>query len=224
MSTTCTTKPKKTKWLKLLFFALLIKPIITILIGLRIYNRELLPCLGPAIVVANHNSHLDAVVLMSLYPLKTLSMVRPVAAADYFFRNRFLSWFSKNILDLVPIERNTLTNKKDLLQPCHQALADNQILILFPEGTRGEPEQRQPLKKGIFYLSQAHAECTVTPIFIYGLGKTLPKGEKVIVPFFSDIVIGQPVPSAPNATDYIANLQLSFDQLAQKIKTDRYII
>ncbi|MBU2711300.1 lysophospholipid acyltransferase family protein [Zooshikella harenae] len=219
MSTTYTTKTK-TKWLKLFFFAALIK----ILIGLRIYNREHLPDNGPAIVVANHNSHLDAIVLMSLYPLKKLSMVRPVAAADYFLRNRFLSWFSTHVLDIVPLSRNNTQNKEDLLHPCHQALINGQILILFPEGTRGEPEQRQPLKKGIYYLSQAHTECTVTPVFIYGLGKSLPKGEKIIVPFFSDIVIGQSIPAASNASDYIVNLQASFDQLSSKIKTDRYII
>ena len=70
--------------LKVLFFALIIKPLTLVLLGLNVRGRKNLPKNGPAIIAANHNSHLDTMVLMGLYPLGQVHKIRPVAAADYF--------------------------------------------------------------------------------------------------------------------------------------------
>ena len=92
-----------TKILRWLFFALLIRPAIYLLLGLNIRNQERLPQQGPAILVANHNSHLDTPVLISLLPLRLLPKVRPVAAAGYFLKNRLLGWFATQIIGIIPI-------------------------------------------------------------------------------------------------------------------------
>lgn len=81
--------------LKILFFALIVKPLTFVILGLNIRSREKLPKKGPAIIAANHNSHLDTMVLMSLYPLSQIHQIRPVAAADYFLSGKFRSWFSQ---------------------------------------------------------------------------------------------------------------------------------
>ena len=84
--------------LKVLFFGIVIRPLVLIALGLNVVNRQLLPRSGPAIVAANHNSHLDTLVLMSLFPLLKLHQIRPVAAADYFL--------SKQATRLVFVERD----------------------------------------------------------------------------------------------------------------------
>jgi 1-acyl-sn-glycerol-3-phosphate acyltransferase len=86
------------KLLRVLFFALIVRPITHVVLGLNTRRRQILPSSGPAIVVANHNSHLDTLVLISLFPLRQIRNIRAVAAADYFFTNPLLGWFVTNII------------------------------------------------------------------------------------------------------------------------------
>lgn len=182
-------------FLRFVFFAIIVRFIVLIIIGLNIRHRERLPKKGPAILVANHNSHLDTLVLISLFKLKTLRTIHPVAAADYFLKNKIFGWFSKNIIGVIPIFRHGAKQNADPLIPCYQALDKDQIIILFPEGTRGEPEQLATFKKGIAHISKRYPSIPIIPIFLRGLGKALPKGEMVLVPFFCDIFVGNPLSS-----------------------------
>ncbi|MEK8016955.1 MAG: lysophospholipid acyltransferase family protein [Candidatus Parabeggiatoa sp.] len=176
--------------LRWLFFALVVRPLILIVIGLNIRHRERLPHEGPAIIVANHNSHLDTLVLMSLFPLKRLSQIHPVAAADYFLRNRLLAWFALRIIGIIPIARKMQAHK-DPYEAAYTALSEGKILVLFPEGSRGEPELMSQFKNGIARLAKNCADVPVIPIFLHGLGKSLPKGESILVPFFCDVFVGK---------------------------------
>ncbi|WP_037546823.1 lysophospholipid acyltransferase family protein [Stappia stellulata] len=202
-----------TRALQLLFF-ILVRIVVTFVLGLNVRRRELLPTSGPAILVANHNSHLDTMVMMSLLPLKQLSTLRPVAAADYFLKTRAMAWFSLNILRIIPIERNRGARRADPLAACHEALRNGEILILFPEGSRGAPEEMTALKKGIAHLAEKNPSVPVIPVFTHGLGKSLPKGSFLLVPFFCDIFVGKPI-SWPGARDtFMATLTARFAALS----------
>lgn len=174
-----------------LFFAVIVKPLVLIMLGLNVRHRERLPKQGPAIIVANHNSHLDTLVLMTLFAHQLLPLIRPVAAMDYFMRNRFLAWFSVHIIGIVPIDRNATGQGTDVLAGANNALDHGAILLLFPEGSRGEPEQLGQFKSGVARLAERHPTVPVVPIFLHGLGKALPKGEAILVPFFCDVFIGE---------------------------------
>ena len=201
--------------LQMIAFAVLVRPLTWVVLGLNVRRAELLPTRGPAVVVANHNSHLDTLVLMSLYPLRMLHRLRPVAAADYFMRWRPLAWLATRIMGVIPIERGP-RGGADPLAPLVEALDRGEILILYPEGTRGEPERMADLKKGIAHLAARRRQLPVTPVFLHGLGKALPKGESVLVPFFCDVFVDVPLTWTGSRPRYMSALQARFDALAEE--------
>ena len=179
--------------LRILFYLLLVKPLVLLILGINARGKKHLPLTGPAIIVANHNSHLDTMALMSLFPLSKIHNVRPVAAADYFMCNRCIKWFALNIAGIIPIERKAKNAASNLFTPVMEALDAGSIVIIFPEGTRGEPETMGRMKNGIAHLLSERPDVPVIPVFFYGLGKCLPKGEVILVPFFVDAFIGEPL-------------------------------
>lgn len=202
--------------LRHLFFLLVVRPIVIVVLGLNLRRRELLPLDGPAIVIANHNSHLDALVLMTLFKLKTLRRVRPVAAADYFLARRWLAWFSLKIIGIVPLQRRLRVRDGDPLAPVSEALERGQILLLFPEGTRGEPEKLDEFRSGIAHLARRHPEVPITPVFLHGLGKALPRNEALLVPFICDVFVGEPFHWKGDRKEFMQDLQSRMRSLSEE--------
>ncbi len=210
------------KILRFIFFAGFVKPLVFIILGLNIRGKNNLPLQGPAILAANHNSHLDTLVLMSLYSIKDMYRIRPVAAADYFLSNPYLAWFALNIIGIIPLNRKNIKSKIDLFKGCHEALDNGDILIIFPEGSRGEPEQLSTIKKGLFYLANDREHLSIFPILLHGLGKALPKGEALFVPFNCDVIIDKPLDKTKTSDDFVKKFEQSFKKLSAYCITLNY--
>lgn len=198
--------------LRKLFAVLVAYPIALFWLGLLVRNRERLPFTGPAIIAANHNSHLDILALYSLFPLRLLPRVRPAAAADYFLKSPWLAWFSRNVVGIVPVMRNVKAGQ-DPLAGCYDALERGEILILFPEGTRGEPEELAKLKSGIWHLVRRFPHAQVTPVFMSGLGRSMPKGGFIPLPLFVDVFVGEALAFDEDRHRFMQQLTERFLQL-----------
>ncbi len=192
---------------------LLAYPVVLFWLGLNVRHRERLPLKGPAIIAANHNSHLDILAIFTLFPLRAIPQIRPVAAADYFLRNRWLGWFSRHLVGIVPVERTGSHSHQDPLTECYAALDRGEILVIFPEGSRGDPEVLTELKSGIWHLTRHHPEVTVTPIFMHGLGRSMPKGSLLPLPLFVDIFIGKAVTHNEDKQHFMRELTERFLRL-----------
>ena len=200
-----------TRFLRWLFFLLVVKPGRGFLLGLKVRHADRLPTRGPALVVANHNSHLDAMALMALFPLRTLPWLRAAAAADYWSSGGFRAWFAHHIVGIVPVARRSADGARqhvaDVLRPVSEALAAGRIVVFFPEGTRGEPGQMLPFKRGLGWLAKQHPEVPIHPITLVGLDRAMPRGEWMMVPRMCTAVVRQPVTWTGDPRAFVAHVQ-----------------
>lgn len=194
------------QFLRRSLLAVCIRPIARLLIGMHTTGVEHLPKTGPAIIAANHNSHIDTLVLLCLFPAKTLDILRPVAAADHFMANPISSWFSRNIVGIIPLKRKPV-HGVDILAEAKEALDNGQILIVFPEGTRGNPEEMAPFKAGIARLADHCPDAPIVPIYIQGAGRALPKGEALFVPMNVSAYVGEAVKWQDDRQEFMEELR-----------------
>jgi 1-acyl-sn-glycerol-3-phosphate acyltransferase len=204
--------------LRFFFFAVVVRAVILVALGLTVRHRERLPKDGPAVLAANHNSNLDALALMSLMPLRLLPKLRPVAAVDYFFTSKAKGWFVTNIIGIIPVERGSGKKGGNPLLLCEEALDRGEILVLFPEGSRGHPETLGPLKKGIRHLACARPHVPIIPIHMHGLGKALPKGSSLLVPFNCTAHVGEALYGTETYNDFVAALENQMTALGAEEK------
>jgi len=187
------------KYLPLYAFHLFVaRPIVRWLLGVR-YRRKYLVPKGPCLIVANHNSHLDAGVLMSLFPLRRLSHVHPVAAADYFGKTWLRRTMAMMLMNGISIDRNPLMGQ-DPLAPLVKALEAGESLIFFPEGSRGEAGVVGPFRAGVGRLVRSLPGLLVVPVFMSGPERIWPRGQLIPMPLGIDANVGKPR-SYPASTD-----------------------
>jgi 1-acyl-sn-glycerol-3-phosphate acyltransferase len=192
---------------------LIVRPAARLLFGLDVIGKEKLPTKGPAIVAANHNSHVDTVVLLCLFPSHLLEKIRPVAAADHFDKGGLGSWLSRNIIGIIPIKRGGAARGEDVLLGAKQALTRGEILVVFPEGSRGEPEEMTRFKTGVARLAEFCPEATVTPVYLQGAGRSLPKDAKLLVPFNTTAVVGDPLTWTGSHHGFVDELRARIEAL-----------
>jgi 1-acyl-sn-glycerol-3-phosphate acyltransferase len=202
-------------------FVAIVRPFLSIFMGLAVRHRHNLPTQGPAIVIANHNSHLDTLSLMAQMPLAALWRVRPVAAADHFGKGA-AGLFARFILQAILIDRGSNLGVK-ALDPVLAALDEKRIVIFFPEGSRGEPEVLGSFRYGISHLIQQRPGVPLIPVYLHNMGKCMPKGSWLFVPFNCEMIAGAPADLPAVAAEAIpAHLRGLIEGLATQTSLGRW--
>jgi 1-acyl-sn-glycerol-3-phosphate acyltransferase len=144
--------------------------------SLRVEGRGRLPTKPPLVVVANHASHLDALVLGAMLPWSLRASVFPIAAGDTFFDTPTTAALSSALLNALPMWRrrcgpHALAELRARLveEPCGY--------ILFPEGTRARDGQLGAFKPGVGMLV-AGTDVPVVPCRLQGAFEAWPPEAK----------------------------------------------
>jgi len=178
---------------------------------LRIEGRDNLPADPPYLLVANHTSHLDALVLSSLLPWRLRDRVFPIAAGDVFFETPVTSAFSAFFLNALPMWRKKVGSHA--LQDLRERLVTEPcIYVLFPEGTRSRDGKMQEFKKGLGMLVAGSA-APVVPCYLDGCFAALPSESRWPRPSRIRVRIGKPLDFSG-----VPNEREGWEQLMQTVE------
>ncbi|MCU4389279.1 1-acyl-sn-glycerol-3-phosphate acyltransferase [Acinetobacter courvalinii] len=152
------------------------------------------PELKQRIYYANHNSHIDFILLWSSLPIHIRRQTRPIAASDYWLKDGFRRFLIQDTFSGVTIQRNR-SDQQDPLQPVKDVLTEGYSIIFFPEGTRNLNDDIELLefKSGLYHLSQQFPDVEVVPVWISNLKRVMPKGAFIPLPLLSTVIFGKPL-------------------------------
>jgi 1-acyl-sn-glycerol-3-phosphate acyltransferase len=214
--------PSGRRWLLWFLYKVLWRTVFGVVIGLRYVWAKAPHPDGPVIYIANHNSHLDAMSLMTIVPSHRIHLTHSVAAQDFFGRSGFRSWSMKNLVNAVLISRTKEERDVDPIELLDAMLRQGHSLILFPEGTRGVPGVMADFKRGVGHLASRHPDIPVIPVYLDGLYRNLPKGRTLIVPFGGTLVMGDPMsfPAGTTVDTITEKAQSAIASMASDLKNE----
>ncbi len=133
----------------------------------HIEGRERLHESSPAVLVANHLSLLDILVLFRLQThFKWVSKLEN-------FRVPLIGW-NMTLCEYIPLRRGDSRSVRTMMQQCDAALAGGSSIMMFPEGTRSPTGRMRSFKTGAFEIAQRN-DVPIQPIVIRGTSDALPK-------------------------------------------------
>jgi 1-acyl-sn-glycerol-3-phosphate acyltransferase len=141
------------------------------------------------VLVANHASHLDALVLGSMVPLRWRDHLFPLAAKDVFFEKLPVAGFAAAALNALPVWRRAARGH-GLADLRERLLAEPCIYILFPEGARTRIGQMEKFKPGIGMLV-AGTSVPVVPCYLQGTFEAMPANSWLLRPRRISVRLGK---------------------------------
>jgi putative phosphoserine phosphatase/1-acylglycerol-3-phosphate O-acyltransferase len=154
---------------------------------LKVVGEEKLWANRPAVVIANHQSKADGIVVMKL------------------LRGNFAAVGKKEIRDIplvsqaiqfagvIPIDRKNATNAIEAMKPLIQAMhSEGRFAVVAPEGTRSTSTIPGPFKKGAFHIAM-QAGVPIVPLVIHNAIDVQPKGDFLFRPATVLVEILDPV-------------------------------
>jgi 1-acyl-sn-glycerol-3-phosphate acyltransferase len=159
-------------------------PLFKLAFRLEIEGRELVPSEGRVILASVHRSYLD----IPMLGMVTRRQVHFMGKAELWERT-FSRWFCESVGSF-PVKRGE--PDRAALTRSLEILADDEVLGLFPEGTRQEGPVVQHCHGGVAYLAQKTG-APVVPVAMTGTDKAMGLGSSFPKPKKIHVLVGQPI-------------------------------
>jgi 1-acyl-sn-glycerol-3-phosphate acyltransferase len=172
----------------------------------RVVGRERIDPKETYVMVANHQSLLDILVLFRIFRhFKWVSKVEN-------FKIPFIGW-NMRLNSYIQLKRGDRSSTAVMLRTCRENLAARNSIMMFPEGTRSPTGRLRGFKTGAFDLAK-DAKRPLLPIVVHGTASALPK-RGVILQGRHQIVIEilDPIPYSTFADEEAEDLMLRVREL-----------
>jgi 1-acyl-sn-glycerol-3-phosphate acyltransferase len=153
------------------YLQILARVLTTLMFDLKVYGRENVPEMGGVLIVSNHQSYLDPVLL-------AVRLDRPLnyIAKSELFENQFGGWFLRSVLNAFSVRQGhgDVGAVKETIRRLHEGHALN----IFPEGGRSEDGEIATLQKGVALIVR-RAGVPIVPAVIVGSFRAWPITRKI---------------------------------------------
>ncbi len=197
-------KPKRLRAFVLFPVVKVLSALFAVTAGLRTRGIGYLPKTGPYLISPNHQSYLDAFMVVGALPFRSFKDMFFVGAAEYF-QTPFMAWLART-LNVVPVDPDA--NLVGAMQAGAYGLRLGKVLVLFPEGERSIDGDVKAFRKGAAILSR-HLGAPIVPVAIDGAWDIWARGRslnwRALLPWSrtrARVEFGPPL-AAPTDDDYV---------------------
>jgi len=148
----------------------------------------------PALLVSNHVSHADTLVLLAALPDRARERTVVGAAADYWYDRPWLGRLVSLWLNTFPFARTG--GAQAVLHSSSQLLKSGWNLLIYAEGTRSPDGRMQRFLPGVGHLAH-ETRSPVVAMHVRGTHRVLPKGRRYFLPAPVRVRIGAPLTPRP---------------------------
>ncbi|MBL7215083.1 MAG: 1-acyl-sn-glycerol-3-phosphate acyltransferase [Phycisphaerae bacterium] len=164
--------------------------------GVQVEIRDVDLFSGTVIFYANHSSHLDAMVILSLLPEERRKKTFIVGSKKYWQANAIRRYISNSVFRTVMIDRAGESNTSGAfaaLSEMSKVLEQDCSIIIFPEGTRSSEGTISDFKRGIYHIAKKNSDIKLVPVYLENMNRIMPKGELIIIPLLGRVVFGKSI-------------------------------
>jgi 1-acyl-sn-glycerol-3-phosphate acyltransferase len=185
----------------------------TLMFGLKVYGVHHVPSEGGVLIISNHQSYLDPVLL-------GVRLRRPLSylAKSELFVNRFFAAFIRS-LGAFPVKQGT--GDVRAMKETIARLQEGHALNIFPEGSRTEDGRLLPIEKGVALVIRK-ANVPVVPVIIDGSYEAWPKGRKIFRASPIRLLYGRPMDlKGLDRDQIIEKIDSTFHQMFAQLRDGR---
>ncbi|MCE2525531.1 MAG: 1-acyl-sn-glycerol-3-phosphate acyltransferase [Acidimicrobiia bacterium] len=157
---------------------------------ITVRGKEHLRTPGPAILAPVHRSNLDVPLIAGHCPRRLRSL-----AKEAMFRGPVSRWFSASI-GAFPVQRDQ--PDRVALESAQRLLERGEMVLVFPEGTRGSGPTIGDVHNGCSFLATVTG-APVIPIGVAGTEEAMPPGARIARPRRVVVTVGEPIEPAKMA-------------------------
>ena len=122
----------------------------------------------PAVIISNHQSHADILLMLMLYPKLNL------LTNDWVWNSPIFGRIVK-FADFYPVS----TGIEKSIYKLSEKVKDGYSIVVFPEGSRSETPKIRRFHKGAFYIAEK-LKLDILPVILHGTGDCMTKGSSIL--------------------------------------------